>query len=1558
MLAVTSSAALAERGHVFSKSFASQCSAEPCAPGTLKEPDGVAVEEATGDVYVVDKAANLVTKFDSAGQVVGTFGNNGPNGSANGQLAGSRATVEGTLTLFAGGTGTASAGLGEGVVSAGEGFGALSKGSEEVTEVDTLTGAFTVGEEISGGGIPAGTTIAKVGPGATLQLSAAATASQGAATGTGTTSASSSEITEVDTLTGAFAVGEEISGNGIQAGAKILGIGNGFLHISVTVIGSGLNIALHAGVGLHAASKVLTGVKALSGAFVVGQEIEGPGIGVGTTITAVNAGAKTVELSSLPTQNGTVLLGAGSREVTAVQMTSGTFEAGKEIVGVGIRPGTSIVEVQGTALILSQPVEPTAGAGVTLASGSHEIMDLKNESDALTAGQEIEGPGIVKGTTITEVNRKEGVLVISASVAAGATAVKLTAKEQFSQPEAIAVDNTCFDHEQETNTPLSSGECATLDPSNGDVYVTDGHVVDKFSATGAYLDQLTNIKRLEELGNKPSNPLRGLDVDPHGRLWVKSELTEVTGNGSDESDIIFVFGDAEANELLYRVPDVDLGGGCVPLPGFAVDSHDDLYVNEMCGVAKFTPEERPRDNEKILNPSVFPEPASGLATELGTDDVYVDHGVAVARIGPDGLVEGRPIESLEVPGGGGTGVGVNSKTGALYVADSKGTVQLYELEKAAPPTVEKEEVSDVTGDSATLEAVINPRSEESEEATSYWFEYGPCASLSACPTAQRTQVATLPPSFNVDTVTPVNVQGLVADTLYSYRVAAGNGHENGRREKTIYGPERTFTTQNRGEFTLPDGREWEMVSPPLKHGAELEAPIDESPAQAAAAGDAMVFSVHSPTEAAPDGYSGTVQVLSVRGASGWSSEDLALPHETVAVQPAGKGAEVRVFSDDLSHAIVQPFDQFVACHSAEGAPQPCLSEEASEQTAFLRTDYMNTDPAQPCVPPAMHCYQPLVTDEAPYADDTASPFVPFSEHGEGGPTFLDASPNLEHVVLESTVALTTPASGGLYEWSADKAPSEQLAPVSILPATEEEVEKGERGRPAGGELGNHDENMRNAISDDGQRVFWSTSGGEVGALYVRDVGKGETLLVAAGREVEFQDASSDGSRVFYSEGNSLWECAIVEVEGKLQCVKTEIATGLANGLIPGISEDGEWVYFVSSSALAEGRPVAGAVEGQPNLYVRHEDRTSLVAVLSSEDSPDWTTNGGKSLTELTARVSPNGQWLAFMSQQELTGYDNRDAVSGTLDEEVYLYDGETGKLVCASCNPSGARPVGAEISEAEGYGAVVDGDPWNSYRGRLAADVPGWNPDGGAGSHSVYQPHYLSNSGRLFFNARDPLVSQAVNNNWDVYEYEPENVPEGSRYACSAAMASGSEVFKPGARFEVEIDGTKEKGEEGSGCVALISSGESPQQSGFLDASESGGDVFFMTTARLSPKDIDNAYDVYDAHECTSESLCTPPAVAVPPPCDTEASCKASQTPQPAIFGAPASATFFGPGNLAPAAAKPVVKSLTRAQKLALALKACRKKPAKRRAKCEATAHRSYGTARKSAKSTHRKGSK
>ena len=340
-----------------------------------------------------------------------------------------------------------------------------------------------------------------------------------------------------------------------------------------------------------------------------------------------------------------------------------------------------------------------------------------------------------------------------------------------------------------------------------------------------------------------------------------------------------------------------------------------------------------------------------------------------------------------------------------------------------------------------------------------------------------------------------------------------------------------------------------------------------------------------------------------------------------------------------------------------------------------------------------------------------------------------------------------------------------------------------------------------------------------------------------------------------------------------------------------------------------------------------------MSVLAGEDSHDWT----QTLSSMPARVSPNGQWLAFMSEGSPSGYDNRDALTGQPDAEVYLYSAASDRVVCASCEPSGARPRGVEYNKLEPIIGLVGGprSTWQD-KGLVAANVPGWTGNAETGNVTRHQPNYLTDEGRLYFNSADGLIPQDVNATEDVYQYEPPSV--GSCSSESPNFTASS-----------------------AGCVDLISSGASSQESAFLDASASAGDVFFLTSAKLVLADHDAAIDVYDAHQCSPASPCPPAQDASPPPCDTGDSCKPAATPQPEIFGAPASALFSGAGNLPAPAPKPPTKPKkpTRAEQLAKALKTCHRRfphAKKRRSACERKAQRRFGIKRavKRSRTTHR----
>jgi hypothetical protein len=863
---------------------------------------------------------------------------------------------------------------------------------------------------------------------------------------------------------------------------------------------------------------------------------------------------------------------------------------------------------------------------------------------------------------------------------------------------------------------------------------------------------------------------------------------------------------------------------------------------------------------------------------------------------------------------------------------------------AAAPKVEEQFATEVASTSATLHATVNPQGAE----TSYAFEYAPSGGTFK-PVPEPEGHGVIPEGV---TGIPVSVHvqhGLAANTSYQFRVTVSNS-----AQKEVTGEAVSFTTQTVGEFALPDGRQWEMVSPPQKQGALFEANMSsevdlrngglvvgpQTDVQASADGSAIADLANQPTEAEPQGYGAPhVSVLSTRGASGWSSQVIAPPRAESATVSEG-GAEYRLFSQDLSRAVVQPFGNF----------DPLLSPEATESTAYLRTDYLNGNPGEHC---QTSCFRPLVTA----ANDTAVPFQPFGEQYQGGcfhvicgPYFVAATPDLSHVVLRSTVPLTSTVIGGegRYEWSAGR-----LQLLSLLPGN----------KPGSLELGGETffahgaVNARHAISNDGGRVVMqSPLQAQSSGLYLRDVAKAETVQLdvpqGAGTEpsriVKYMTASTDGSRILFLDSGrltsdsgaepieprrfDLYECHIVEVEGKLRCDLADLTpkTGSESAdvkMVLGSSDDGSYVYFLAGGALAPGAVqhqcvVPGGGGFTPcNLYVRHEGVTRFLADLSAEDSIDDLNRSVPAA--IPVRVSSNGRWLAFMSNRGLTGYDTRDAASGRPDREVYLYDASSNRLVCASCNPTGARPVGLETP----------------LEGGLAAVVPIWDEFGTG--EAVYQPRFLSDSGRLFFDSKDALVPRDVNGVMDVYQYEPEGVPAGE-HACTSASGSGSVVFKPARAFEVE----GRRSEEGAGCVGLISSGTSREEASFLDASESGGDVFFLTTAKLAPQDFDTAHDVYDAHECTAASPCLPASAVAPPPCDTEASCKAAPSPQPDIFGSPASATFSGPGNVtqqpSPSSNGKTAGQI-RAGKLAKALGLCRRKKNRhRRVVCERQAHKAY----------------
>ncbi len=1023
-----------------------------------------------------------------------------------------------------------------------------------------------------------------------------------------------------------------------------------------------------------------------------------------------------------------------------------------------------------------------------------------------------------------------------------------------------------------------------VDGASGEIYLTDGFgptVIDQFSAAGAYLGRITG----EDTPAGSIYDVWALAVDP------ASHDVYVPDTGGPHPAAMDVFGPNVVIPDVASEPASNVTASSASLNGTVnPDNAGSATCRFEWGTTEFFGEVSPCEPEAVAE-SGSPVPVHATLGDLLPDTTYYYRLLAANHNGTN-PGEASEDEHFTTPG----------------------------------PGLRHESVSDVAATSVTFDATVDPHG----HPASYYFQYGPSSTYG-------TNVPAPPGSAigsgeeDVD-VHPYHVQGLVAGTIYHYRLVVVSEVEPGQY-KTFDGPDATFTTQTAAVSTLPDGRHWEMASPPNKQGATLGGIGETAVVQAAAGGDALAYNGNAPTEIAPQANAGELQVLSVRGADGWTSRDLPVPHEHAPGAGINEGPEFRFFSEDLSIGLLQPMGDFV----------PGLSPEASQQTPYLGTL------AGSC---AGSCYRPLVTDKPGYAN--VPPGTAFGEETNGkcpqlfcGPFFVGATADLRHVILESHTPLVEGAGTGahdgeLYEWTDGK-----LTLVSVQPGGETS--------PGGGALGFNDSSSRRAISSDGSRVVWSMPPN--GALEMRDLTKKQTIplstaepaCVAAGAcqggSGIYQIASSDGSKVFFTDqlrltGNSgragadLYECEIVEGAGP-ECKLSDLTpahegeNGEVQGSVLGASEDGSYIYFVANGRFAEKALRGDCAESQEsqsracNLYVRHNGVTKLVTTLSEADRADWSTD----LAHMPVRVSRDGRWLEFVAQEAQTSYDSRDALTGQPDAEVYLYDATTGRIVCASCNPTGARPEGVPSKEFKHVGSV----PWAS--GAISALVPGWiNYVGGA---SVYQPRYLANSGRLFFDSVDGLVPQDVNGTEDVYEYEPAGVGD-----CTSASATFVE--------------------HSSGCVGLISSGTSPEASGFVDASESGGDVFFLTLSKLALQDFDNSEDMYDAHECTAAAPCYPPELAQPPECTTAEACRLAPLLQPAIFGAPSSSTFSGAGNIVrsgPGVVAVRPKSATRAQKLAKALRECRRRGRRRgsRGKCERRARARYGS-RGSRKASGKKG--
>jgi hypothetical protein len=953
---------------------------------------------------------------------------------------------------------------------------------------------------------------------------------------------------------------------------------------------------------------------------------------------------------------------------------------------------------------------------------------------------------------------------------------------------------------------------AAVNPTNGDLYVFNifGANIETYDPnSGALVGTPFPVAVL----GSPLERLLQIATDASGDVYVPEPLKE-TGSGSMvPNDEVHEY--SPSGTLLNTF--TGSGAGTLKEPtGVAVDSSGNLWVAD-------------HGNDRIeeLSPADVPigeiksEGVRALALD-GHGDVfaivknradfcgslvppcshlveYSSGGAQVADVGAGSFEAGANFRLPPM-------VAVNDSSGRVYVTDaSRGLVWIFGPPTA--PVVDQEFAAEVTTSEAKLGALVNPGGIQ----TTYRFEYGT--------TTAYGQSTPFPEGSVGEGVTSHAVwaaaSSLAPGTTYHYRVVATN--ELG----TATGLDQTFTTETAAEAScpneqlrsgfsasLPDCRAYEMVTPANSESAQpdTENTIGRPSGGGARGNFAARTGVRMSYRAVevmpvPGARTNGVDYVATRGPSGWSSENV-IPLQAYdgleCTAPGFAGDFVRAYSADLLRGIVR-----VGAGEVFGGGNAYPSAGCGAQGLEVVSG------------------EPLGVENLLMRDNTTASYRLLNAPPTGviptNATFDGASGDLSHVIFHENAQLTANAPAGvedLYEWDEGA-----LRLVTVL----------RNGTPVVGSLAAQWEGRPSVISEDGTHVFF-TAGGN---LYVRVNGEQTVQLdetrggSGPGGGGHFQGASAGGSQAFFTDdasagltsdtvpgsGMNLYRYANGQLTDLTSAEHAEVAA------VSGVSQDGAYAYFVATAVLSGSQTNErgqAAQNGGPNLYLWHGGSTTFIATINDSEEA------------LFGRVSPNGLFLAFVTDLSLTGFGHYS--------EMFLYSAASKHLVCASCNPSGEPPAkGGGVQASE-------------------------NRDGA--------PHILSNSGRVFFQTRDALLPRDTNGQMDVYEYE-------------------------------------------QGHLNLISSGTSSTESLFLDASESGDDVFFLSRQSLVPQDSSTeALVIYDARVNGGFA-----AISSPPACTTADACRTPVSPQPSLYGAPSSQTFSGAGNITPPSPAKVTKKTVKCKR-------------------------------------------
>jgi hypothetical protein len=1427
--------------------------------GKCERPEALALDFETNRLYIADKGNNRIDVFKTSGEFLFAFGWGVDTGAAKAETCTTASTCQ---------AGIAGSGAGQ--------FKFSGAASPSTLAVDNAPASpshhdLYVGEE-------ANNRVQKFDPSGNFLLMFGGGVIVSGATGTGNLTSGQTTVSALKATNKEFALGQTITGAGIPAATTITAITTGAsatltLSKPAEATASGVALSVAEGAGNKAQNeKQSVELKGgpTGGTFTLTFPAR-QGFAAATTATiAFNATAATVRERLEALAN----VGAANVEVTGAAGGPWTVEF------KGILADTNVGQLEGNASGLTPPGGKSVAITTTQeGTAAAEVCTVPANCQRGVQGSALGAFNSIRGVGVTGAGT---VYVIDTRDIGQCEGLPANGREYERRLQKFKDTGEASEAKAITEGPVCGETIAFAAASTGDFYTfigSDPREIRKYNASGTLVKALGPVTTMSALAVDASDALYAAHNEEKkqavGLYFTLTKYDGASGErlrryGYEEIETPLQGLAAAAGHVFgserFSAPDpkiLDLteppAGPLVPPPS--------LKATPGATLATLKAEVNPEGKETsyhfeyvdqqsfeaeggFLSPKVKKTPVKavgsaadftlkGLTEQIGCSEPVAE-GPEGKCLVPDTLYRFRILASNS-DGAGNTPLEASFKT-----EEAPKFLAIFSTE--------------VGPDSATLNAELNPFG----LPTTGVFEYVEDAKYQLNGFAEASKA---PPSgsFNFGEGEAALKRGVAAfplnpGTTYHYRLTAANLLHTGLSKEATF---RTFAQPQiepceNDPFRygpgalLPDCRGYEMVSPLDKGGTDIlpgfatshgvQAALDVS----SLSGDKLTYGTlraFADAESAPF----ISQYLAAREpeAERWLSRSLAAPKTTsILQQTAGPvlDSEFKAFSGDLCEAwllrtsepLLDPAGVADYPNLYRRTDSECEGSGEASYEAITRAEPLNLSPVR----------WGALELQGVSADGGAAIYDwEFNLEG-ASPTPAPQPAKCTNEGSECQPRLYEQKEGGPLEF------------VCILPNGEAVSGACQAGTPNGGSGNYREVSVKNAISDDGSRVFWSPSKALPAPIYVR-IGGSETVAVSKAAEAEagssasqFWSAAEDGSVAIFTTGGRLYEFN----------VESETTTLVAKGVsgVLGSSEDAAKTYFASSEAIAgSGQNSEGeeAIATKPNLYLREAGVGGGIRFIATVASADVSQPPGHVNDPFLVaaqplfrdtRVSPDGTSLAFMAAGTPTDYDNLDAASGQADTEVYLYDATEDNLLCASCNPSGARPAG-------------EFDEYANRKLWVGAKIPTW-------TNTLYAPRVLSaGGGRLFFESPDALVARDTNGLRDIYEWEAPGT--GS---CSEAAYTYSA--------------------QNQGCVDLISSGKSARGAEFVDASPSGNDVFFTSQESLVGQDTDDLVDIYDARVGGGFAPPPPP----PPICEAEACQHPTEAPQ---FQTPSSEQYKGPGN-------------------------------------------------------------